>query len=343
MTGLFSKAISKSNLWRLIPFTLLFLACCFGFYKNFGYMQGLLIGPEVVSGSYFSTVDISEEGGAPYISFETNDLIDTGYQEITEVTRRRSNSVVSSRVSGNIMMAPLLNDTKALLINVDVDNETETYTGFLKPYNSMMKDIHADLIQEVPESEKALLPYFLDDTDEPNWLFPGIGIALMLFSLFKIMTTLLWIQSPEKHPINRRLASYGNSNEVAADIEMELGQARQINKKIYITKNWLVYISGETVLFERLENIVWVYTHVVTKRIYYIIPVGKKYAVHVMSRTGVMLKIPTSGKDADELITAIREVNPKVIIGFSSDLETLWEDDPTLESAAIENREIYAE
>jgi hypothetical protein len=75
-----------------------------------------------------------------------------------------------------------------------------------------------------------------------------------------------------------------------------------------------------------LEEIAWIYTKV-TQHSTNGIPTGKTHTVVVIDRSGATLEISTRQEEVKKILTEIMERIPWVIVGYSDDLQNLWQKD----------------
>ena len=205
------------------------------------------------------------------------------------------------------------------------DEKQDTYKGsVVVPTTKVGKEMYEDFASFYEEDDRlTLLPFVFDaayDTT-PWYMGAGAEAVLLLGGLFGLATVAAR-SNPDNHPIIKRMARFGEADGVMSQIDGEMmsGQVAQVDK-LQLTRNWVVYKSGNDMNFARISDIMWAYKHVTQTRY------GKNYAAYIWDRSGQMLNIAGNEKNVDAMIIAVLQRAPWAIAGYNKDIEKSWQND----------------
>ncbi len=217
-----------------------------------------------------------------------------------------------------------------LLVETSRDPNSLDYSGALKEIPpGLQRDLIDEAIREYPELKDAFFPFMLDEGMMGSTFrlfgFITIGIVATIFGwlLLVLRRTVQWIAEPSKHPIMLALARYGEPKLVGDQIERELQMEQEFLRKIYLTRNWVVYRGRTRLEVARLNDIMWVYPYTYT---HYVngIPVYRTHEAYIWDRHGAFAALPCRKKDIPAIMQAILRRAPWAVAGFSPQLHNLW-------------------
>ncbi len=168
-----------------------------------------------------------------------------------------------------------------------------------------------------------------------------IGVALV------ICTALLWNMPetlnavrhfPPDNPITIELSRFGEPETIADEVDAELLDHRDRIGAIGITANWLIYPGLGTLSLVRLDEIVWVYKHVLHYRTHGGRRMGDKWALIIWDKQKVGLTITDYEETVSEILQALAERVPWAVFGYSAEREAAWKSDPEELIGAVEKR-----
>ena len=256
------------------------------------------------------------------VTLEGDEMMDSGMYEETTTTR---NGVATGPASITAYYGILTVGDHFLLVRIPgLVNEKDTdYEGVLTANDEVGMQVYADYIKEFPELDGVLVPWVLDTAYDamPWYMGAGAEAVLLLGGLFGLATVAAR-SNPDNHPIIKRMARFGEAEGVMSQIDGEMmsGQVAQVDK-LQLTRNWVVYKSGNDMNFARISDIMWAYKHVTQTRY------GKNYAAYIWDRSGQMLNIAGNEKNVDAMIIAVLQRAPWAIAGYNKDIEKSWQND----------------
>jgi hypothetical protein len=245
---------------------------------------------------------------------------------------------VSKKVSAKYAVGQI--DTTLILLKVaptyeaPIDNSGVSFTG-------VIANFPGDTLN-YPE----FVPFVLDTTKVPSnsayWWF-GICAPLLLLFIWNIIKSLSRIVFPSSHPSIKGLSTFGNTNDIIDQIENEIQNKSYLAKidDVIITKSWLIHSDWFSFNAFNIFNIRWVYGKV-EKESLGEIPFISKYAKEVFANPNDItwnsksLIIWTNSstnsyeivckelKDAAQIVDEIAQRTQKVMIGYSEELQNLW-------------------
>ena len=256
------------------------------------------------------------------VTLEGDEMFDSRWVEETTSTR---NGISTGPASVTAYFGYLQMGDHFATVRVpgEVDDKLTDYKGALISPVEVGKQVYDDFIIEYPELENDLLPMMLDTAYDamPWYIGAGAEAILLLGGLFGL-ATVASRANHDNHPIIKRMARFGEAESVMSQIDGEMmsGQVAQVDK-LQITRNWVVYKSGNDMNFARITDIMWAYKHVTQTRY------GKNYAAYIWDRSGQMLNIASKEKNVDEMIIAVLQRAPWAIAGYNKDIEKSWNSD----------------
>jgi hypothetical protein len=307
----------------LIPLTICLM--------NQRYWYNFFLGPFPVEQQTLFSIKNPDTEGKYFLSIEGEKSVQTGLQEITKRVKKGTSQVVSSEVSANYLALKL--GQKILIVKADGNNANTTkFQGALV---NIPEDIQNKLIgkleAENPSLKEVFLPFMLRDD---NFRFGGyfglaIGLPCLILGVWNLQNVFRRWNSPEQHPIGKKLAKFGDSPEqFAAQINSEVqpGIPNYSLGSLLITPSWLFRKKSFGLDIMKLDQVVWVYQKV-TQHKRNGVHAGTTYTAVVSDRQGVSIEIPANQQRVEQVIQEIINRTPWVIAGFSEELKKLWQSD----------------
>lgn len=285
---------------------------------NARYFVNFFSGPTPITRDALLQISDPATPSRYWVNVSGDDVSDTGIQYVEE---KNGNEEVK------FSYYVLYLDDKLLLVKTPGVDERTEYTGAIMPISAEdQREVIDDLIREVPEAQNMFLPYMLDTSSFRSDGYIGLTVAavvLILCAVWMIMA-LRRMGDPHNHPFFKRLASYGDVEAAAREIDQELLAPRFAVKNVFVTEHWLVSkVNGYHVM--RLDDVVWLYKHVTQYRYYGVIPVGKAFAAHIRDRHGSEIQIRRRNeKQTHETLEAIMQGAPWALTGYDAQIEQAW-------------------
>lgn len=223
-----------------------------------------------------------------------------------------------------------------LLIKSDSATPGKYYAGELGPIPTDIRDlIAADVKKKGADFGALFLPFMLDSANYRFNAILAVGMGLLVFSLcaYNLAKAFSRIEDHQRSPIYRALKRYGDPNEIAPLLEIEVA-SNNITKygSFALTPSWLLHRTFFTFTPFHLSDIVWVYKKRTQHSYDFVIPTGKSYAVIVRDTGGRKAEADLGrGKRAQqsvgEFIAALCSRIPWVVAGYSDEIEKLYDKD----------------
>ncbi len=190
------------------------------------------------------------------------------------------------------------------------------------------------------------------EIDAVNVIGLLIGLYLLYKGLPRLIKFILGVINFERHNVYKSLAVYGEYEEVAQGInsEVHVGGAAQYGL-VVITNSWIMKLNTFSLDVIHVADVVWTYEGETTHRqSLYGLPgqdAGKTYTVMIHTRNPLVPtlefrlshinhmddseRVIVDGIEKKEkirnILVEISHRNPHVIMGYSSELATMWEQD----------------
>jgi len=212
-------------------------------------------------------------------------------------------------------------------------------TGVVSKFSKIDRDVLWEISGEAAEANE-LTRYETDEwfasvkidaTKSILWMqvIYGIGLLLIAFCLFKIVSSIYYIGNYQKHKAYRNLTKDNYTPErldeqLTADLESNLLLK---SGAVTITENWIISTTPYKVTVRYMDELVWAYK-VVTKHRTNGIPTGKTYSVNLAfsDRTSLSL-VAKNVKEADNRVEELWNIIPKLVVGYSPELADMYQKD----------------
>ncbi len=311
--------ISRSNrtllIWSLVGVAALVIAAAVGS----TYLYNFFAGPFTVSPDTVLKANSLGDLRQQFITITgDDDLFDTGYQYVS--TSSSGKETVESYYQELIL------GDKLLLVKTDRMLEGDTVTGGLV---DMPGDVRTEVVNKIekrqPRLKGTFLPFMLNTENYRIPGFIGLGIAAIVLILTVIGLS-RWLTrrgDPLKHPIMKKLGRFGDPQNVAQQIEMELvGEPVKVGG-LRFTKTWMLQEMSSTLNATRFNDVVWAYKRITQHRTNGI-PTGKTYSALIYDRYGAIITINGKENVVDNTINEILRRAPGTVPGYSAEIQKMW-------------------
>lgn len=171
------------------------------------------------------------------------------------------------------------------------------------------------------------LPYYINvavkgSTNAKNLLGFSAGAVLLILAIARCIKA---ANGGFLKKLRRDIAAAGYS-EASAEIDFATAQIYTKKETIRIGRLFIYYVQEETARAIPIKDLVWVYKAKTIHKVEFI-PVAKTYALNAYvdgSKMPTELKVPNEAA-ADEILSAIEQRFPWVVVGHSKELAALWE------------------
>jgi len=144
-------------------------------------------------------------------------------------------------------------------------------------------------------------------------------------------------RGPSDHPLMARVKSWGDPKLIGDEAAEDARSARHKLGGWRVGEKYLVRRTLFNFDILRLSDLLWVYKHVLTRRMYRYIPMGSSYAA-VLTCYQKRAVIVGREKKVDALIRSATGRVPWAVAGYSDDIATLSKARPTDFVSAVESR-----
>src|SRR5262245_2409342 len=152
--------------------------------------------------------------------------------------------------------------------------------------------------------------------------FVGLGVSVvvlgLLFMYWRISRALLdYTRAPQIARLRKSiLAPYGLPA-LVAQIDQQLAgldpRARRTGP--ILLPSWLVAVNQNAFSLISSSDVIWVAPYIFTRKLFSLVPISKKHAVLVFSRTGPTVKLAVPAANLEEVLGAFYRWAPWAVIG----------------------------
>lgn len=156
-------------------------------------------------------------------------------------------------------------------------------------------------------------------------LMVGAAIASAVVAIIGLVRFI----TPQSHKIYKSLLRYGDPNQLIYSIENEMRAPHKVVfKYLHFLKDWLVYAPGSDFRFVKYDDLVWVYQHVQTNRMYGV-PVSRLRSLMLYDAKSEVTKMQM-GRKEEAVFEAMDEIfmrAPWIFRGYSDAWLKGWNKD----------------
>jgi hypothetical protein len=303
---------------------------------NYRYAMNFVRGPRSISAEELLAIQNPEERPQFFVRVTGDQLRPTGYEHVEQQVDKYSNKVESETVKYDYKALRV--GPRWLLVKAPGASTAAEFSGALLE-DSESASVIAQLDQAEPGAKSVFLPFVLDTVDyrDDGYWALGIGIPVLLLVAWNLKKWMMRNADRSNHPIYKKLRSYGEPEQLRVEIENEMAQQPLSISPALITRAWVFVPFFFGLKMSRLADIVWLYKKV-TKHSYNFIPTGKTYAALLWSRSGESIEVSLKEKKTDELLQTITARVPWALLGFSNEIQGLWNSNRAALLQAVEER-----
>jgi uncharacterized protein DUF6709 len=169
------------------------------------------------------------------------------------------------------------------------------------------------------------------------WVEALVLGAIFGFAGWNCLKAINRYRNIESAPIWRRLAVYGQPQQLSAEIDQDLLAPAVKYKSMKLTPHWMIMRQFFSSYVSPISDVAWVYA-LVTRHRTNGIPTGKSYSAVILGRHKQRFNVRASRKKVDALIAEIGQRAPWAIFGFSEELRTAWNKNHPGFLAAVDER-----
>jgi hypothetical protein len=326
-----ARMVAQRSRRRALAWLGTFLLIVIGLIAQGRYFRNVFKGPFDTTAADLNAITDVDNAPNYYVHVQGSRAIDTGLQQVTvrkKYGRETGRSVLS-------YYALAMGD-KFLVMKASHGAATNV-TGALK---KMPSDVESELFRDpdIRAIRERFYNFYLDDsgfTTAAYMELVGLAIFLILFAVYGRRAWGQWFDV-NATPVMKRLQSWGDALGVSVAVEREVASPRFQGGGWMMTDSYLVRSTffGFDVL--RLSDLIWGFKRV-TKHSVNFIPTGKTYAAEFRCYGGNAL-LPNNEKTVDAALRYAAESVPWAVVGFSPDLQKLWDTKQSDFCAAVEGR-----
>jgi hypothetical protein len=327
---------ANRNLMLVNGFVLIALLGTLG--ANWQYCVNFVLGCQPIQTSELSALTSPSQRFRNFVIVHGLKSVSTGYQDIERSVEKSTNRVVSEVVKDEYLL--LLLGDKVLLVKAPDGKEVVDFSGELIPTSdAIRREVIAPIAASHPTVADGILPFTLDTTDyrdQGYWGF-GLGIPLVIVSLWNCLTSLRRGSEVSIAPIWKQLSIFGNVAQLSQEIQQEQNFPVRKYGRLAVTQSWLIKRGAFSTWVSPVSEVVWTYKKM-TKHSVNFIPTGKTYAAILYGRHRQRLEVSMSEKSVNELLADLAGRVPWAVFGYDKGLEQAWTKDTAGFIAAVDSR-----
>jgi hypothetical protein len=292
-----------------------------------------LLGPFPIQSAELASIWSADVPQRYYLRVQGEKSFTTGMQEVDPGNHDHVRAEVVALVVGK----------RILLVKTPTNTQQLAFKGRLAP---LPPQLQTQLVrawdEKHPEAKGAILPYLLDATgiwDRDTVMVAIAGGIFVALGLLLIGISLRRQAQPDKHPLLAKLQQYGLVHDVRMQIDSEMraeGGGERFGP-LHFTTNWVVQALAYKTHVMQVRDVVWAYPKV-TKHYHSGIPTGKSYSAIIRDSKGQSLEVNGKKDSVPQLLQSLQRRMPWILVGFSKELEALWQKEKPKFFALTEQR-----
>ncbi len=308
------KRIRTTSLRRVVVWSLALVGGVLLATSDHRYIANFLRGPYTLAQADLDSIRDVTQTPRYYARVAGDRVIDTGIRQYTIHTQ---SGIETSREESGAYNAFAVGN-RYLVVRTAGD-DSQIAEGKLAPWPEDLEQQLFDT-KQMRSLRRSFYPFYLDSDSfrRPGFVVIGVGILFLLLFAWQALPALRAWRDPERHPLAKRIAQWGDPIGVAAGAEQEFdhpllkakGGWRLGNK--YFTRSTFFTFN---VL--RFQDVLWGYKKI-TKHSVNFIPTGKSYEA-IVACYGATATIPGKEKSVNEVLNFVQQRAPWAIYGYSDD------------------------
>lgn len=293
------------------------------------YLINVVKGPLIMTADEVVNIKDPDDLDRYYITVTGTEIYDTGLQYVTETVDKYTKEVKETEVDSDYVMLSI-ND-KFLIAKVPHGKNSLTLTGQLV---HMPDDVRRELLSGAMEEgltesdfNDLVLPLMLEDNDFSTlgYFVLVVCALILLFSLWKLFSSIMRGSNPHGHPIYKKLQAFGELTDIESKIDKEITDPSIYQaSNFFITETWLLIKKLYSLNVINLKDIVWIYPKVV-KHSTYFIPTGKTHSLVIHLKDGTTMEQKAKNEEIGQnVLQQINDRVPHVVVGYTDELIKAW-------------------
>ena len=329
--------IRRCNRNLLLVNGIILVIIIFAGFSQVRYLYNFFFGPFDTDNKTLISIKEPDKMEKYFCRVTGEEVYDSGVQHIVRNIDKYTNKVTSEKVEAYYYILGV--NKRYLIVKSPDEKKNHSYSGAIM---NIPGDVKTTILDQVKEKEikEYFLPFMMDATNfrtSGYWCL-GIAIPILLIVIWNLIKFFQRNNSPEDHPVYKKLGNYGVASDIASRINDEILAQPLITGAVKVTPAWLLIERFFTIEIENLSDIMWIYKKITTHKAYGVITTGKTFEVCIMTRNG--RAIYTTGKEIqlNEIINNICNKAPWVIAGFSSEIKNLWDKERNTFIATVDQK-----
>jgi len=319
MDSWIAKRIRTTSLRRVIVWSFALVGGVLLVTSDHRYIANFLRGPFTLAQADLDSIRDVALTPRYYARVAGDRVIDTGIRQYTIHTQ---NGIETSREESGAYNAFAIGN-RYLVVRTAGD-DAPTAEGKLVPWTEDLEQQMFDT-QEMRSLRSSFYPFYLESESfrRPGFVVIGVGILFVLLFVWQALPAWRAWRDPERHPLAKRIALWGDPIGVAAGAEQEFdhpllkakGGWRLGNR--YFTRS--TFFTFDVL---RFQDVLWGYKKI-TKHSVNFIPTGKSYEA-IVACYGGTATIPGKEKSVNDLLAFVQQRAPWAIYGYNDDLSAAF-------------------
>ncbi len=325
--------IRATSLRRLTVWTLALVVGVLLATSDHRYIANFLRGPYSLAQSDLDSIRNVTSTPRYFAHVKGERVIDTG---IRQYTIHSQNGVETSREESGAYTALVFGNH--FLVVRTAGGEATVAEGTLTPWPS---ELDAQLFDSkaMRSLRSQFYPFYLDGDSfrRPGYVVITVGIIFLLLFAWQALPAWRAWRDPERHPLAKRIAQWGDPMGLALAAEHEFDNPLMKAKAGWrFGSKYLVRSTFFTFNVLRFQDVLWAYKKV-TKHSVNFIPTGKTYEAIVQCYGGTAT-IPGREKKVHELLAFVQLRAPWAMYGYSDQLAKTFDKNRQEFARSVEQR-----
>ena len=310
-----AKRIRATALRRVVAWSLVLVAGVWLATSDHRYIANFLRGPYPLAQADLDSIRDVSSTPRYYARVAGEKAYETGLRQYRVHTR---NGVETGREEAGAYRALVFG--KRFLVVRTAGNESQIVEGKLATFPS---DVENELFQnkEMRSLRSSFYPFFLDGDSfrRPGYVVLGVGLLFLVLFAWQVVPAWRALRDPERHPLARRIAAWGDPMAVAVESEREFeNPLLKCRAGWRFGKKYLVQSRFFSFNVLRFQDVLWGFKKI-TKHSVNFIPTGKTYEA-IVACNGGTATIPAKEEKVHEILAFVQQRAPWAIFGFSDEL-----------------------
>jgi len=319
MDGWIVNRIRATSLRRVIVWSLVLVGGVLLATSDHRYIANFMRGPYQLAQADLDSIRDVMQTPRYYARVAGDRVIDTGIRQYTIHTQ---NGIETSREESGAYNAFAIGNR--FLVVRTAGEDARIAEGKLAPWPEELEQQLFDS-KEMRSLRSSFYPFYLDSDPFRRPGFVVIGVAVLFLLLFVWQAVPAWRawRNPERHPLAKRIAQWGDPMSVALAAEHEFANPLLKGKGGWRLGNkYLVRSTFFTFNVLRFHDVLWGYKKV-TKHSINFIPTGKTYEA-IVACYGGTATISGKEKKVHELLAFVQQRAPWAMYGYSNELASAF-------------------